>query len=150
MNNNKEPFQQIAFSVFTEIGIITQLVKTHIEEVLPLNLKESQFGVLNHFMRMGDGVNPNQLAQAFQVTKAAMTNNLSRLETKGLVKIKPDKTDGRAKKVFITAKGRKIHTQAVSDMAERFAFITEEFSMEEFMQAGRFLETLRLSLDNKR
>jgi DNA-binding MarR family transcriptional regulator len=34
----------------------------------------SQFKVLNHLVRLGDGTTPAKLAKAFQITKGAMTN----------------------------------------------------------------------------
>ena len=46
--------------------------------------------MLNHFARLGGVRSPAELAQAFQVSKGAMTNTLQRLEAGRLVKIIPD------------------------------------------------------------
>ena len=62
--------------VFTEIGIIDQLVTNRLERVLPAGLSYAQFGVLVHFARRGGQESPAQQAKAFQVTKGAMTYTL--------------------------------------------------------------------------
>ncbi|MFT5283071.1 MAG: hypothetical protein ACI94Z_001906, partial [Yoonia sp.] len=36
------------------------------------------FKVLNHLVRLGDGITPAEFAKAFNVTKAAMTNTINR------------------------------------------------------------------------
>ena len=48
-------------------------------------LKMSHFILLNHLVRLGGKWSPARLAAALQVTKAAVTNNLKRLEARGLV-----------------------------------------------------------------
>ncbi|MEQ1783915.1 MAG: helix-turn-helix domain-containing protein, partial [Hyphomonadaceae bacterium] len=87
------------FRLFTEIGIINQLSSNRLERELPDGMSLAQFGVLNHFVRLGGQWAPTRLARAFQVTKGAMTNTLQRLEAQGLVKVVPDPKDARAKLV---------------------------------------------------
>ena len=77
----------LLFTLFNEIGIISQLSNAAFEKVLPDGLKVSHFSVLNHLARLGDNKSPSSLASAFQVTKGAMTNTLGRLEARGLVKV---------------------------------------------------------------
>ena len=76
-------------------------------------MKVSQFAVLNHCVRLGDGRTPAQLASAFQVTRGAMTNTLQRLEAKGHIGLRPTPGDGRSKEVYLTAAGRAAREQAV-------------------------------------
>ena len=54
------------FQVLTEIGIIYQLSNTSLEKSLPLGIKASQFKVLNHLVRLGDGTTPAKLAKHFK------------------------------------------------------------------------------------
>ncbi len=138
------------FQFFTEIGIIDQLATAKLEAKLPMAIKSSQFGVLNHLMRTGDGVTHSQLTQSFQVTKGAMTNNLNRLLEKGLIKIEPDKTDGRSKRVYLTESGITVRNQAVMSLSEEFELLLNHFSAEEFKSAIPFLESLRSFLDQNR
>ena len=51
------------FQLFNEIGIIQQLVNTRFERALPDGLTASQFGVLNHFVRLGGERAPSDLGR---------------------------------------------------------------------------------------
>ncbi len=95
----------VAFDFFTEIGIIAQLSQSRLQQALPGGLKLSHFTVLNHFARRGGEQSPAELARAFQVTKGAMTNTVQRLAARGLVAVRPDPRDGRAKLVSPTPAG---------------------------------------------
>jgi DNA-binding MarR family transcriptional regulator len=113
------PEDPLAFRVFNEIAIIEQLARTRVERVLPITL--AQFSVLNHFVRLGGEYAPAQLADAFQVTRQTMTSTLGRLETAGLVAIRPDPEDGRAKIVSITDAGRSMRAQCIAAQAPLLA-----------------------------
>lgn len=138
------------FTFFNEIGILEQLTRSALERQLPHGLKVSQFGVLNHFVRLGGERSPLQLASAFQVTKGAMTNTVARLETLGFIHVRPDPKDGRAKLVSISEDGIKARNEAVSSMSPMLQQLMEEFPEEEFLQALPFLQKLRIYLDEKR
>jgi lipopolysaccharide export system permease protein len=68
------------FALLNEIGIIEQLARNRFERAQPDGLRLPHFAVLNHLVRLGDGRTPGQIARAFQLTKATMTNTLQRLE----------------------------------------------------------------------
>jgi DNA-binding MarR family transcriptional regulator len=136
--------------VFTEIGIIDQLVTTRLERSLPAGLSAAQFGVLTHFSRRGGAETPVQLARAFQVTKGAMTNTLQRLEAQGFVDIVPDQADGRRKLVSLTAEGAAAYEQAVELLRPYFSDLRDAFTPEEFDAALPFLRALRIWLDENR
>ncbi len=140
----------VFFKVFNEIGIIHQLGSTAFEKTLPDGLKISQFSVLNHFVRLGEESTPLQLANAFQVTKGAMTNTLKRLLDRELITIRPDPNDGRSKRVFITEKGRTTRDQCIQRVAPLFVILKESLSESEFRAAIPFLEKLRQILDEER
>ena len=86
--NNKSPPGEVYFRLFNEIGIINQLASNRAERAMPHGLTMSQFTVLNHFSRGLPPKPPLELANAFQVTKGAMTNTLKQLEGKGFVDYK--------------------------------------------------------------
>lgn len=139
----------VFFRMFTEINIIGHLSSNMLERVLPEGLTLSQFGVLNHLVRLGGQWAPARLARAFQVTKGAMTNTLQRLEAQGYVRIVDDTTDGRAKLVEITAKGRKVREQSVSETSTLIAGLVE-IPEAEVRKVLPFLEQVRKVLDAKR
>ncbi len=140
----------LVFQVLNEIGIISQLSTAELEKHLPLALKASQFGVLNHFVRLGGSSTPAKLASAFQVTKGAMTNNLNRLLHHQLVSIEPDPRDGRVKRVEITKKGREVQAQAMRSLYAPMQSLVDEFGLDEFKRALPFLAALRKFLDDAR
>lgn len=140
----------IAFQVLNEIGIINQLASHRFEKLLPDGLRLPHFTVLNHFVRLGGDWSPARLAGAFQVTKGAMTNTLQRLEARGLVAIRPDPRDGRAKIVSVTEKGRRVHADAIARVAPDLAEIQGAFGQGRFADALPFLRDLRAYLDKSR
>jgi DNA-binding MarR family transcriptional regulator len=136
--------------VFTEIGIIDQLVSNRLERVLPDGLSYAQFGVLVHFTRRGGQESPAKLAKAFQVTKGAMTNTLQRLESQGYIKVEGDAADGRRKLVSITPAGVEAHDRGLAAMRPQMEAMRSAFTEAEFAAALPFLTALRVWLDENR
>ncbi len=138
------------FRLLTEVGIIEQLARNELERNLPDGLKMSQFGVLNHLARLGGDWSPNRLANAFQVTKGAMTNTIQRLERRGLVKVASDPEDGRGKLVSLTEQGRALRMRCVESVAPLIAELAAELSAGELRTALPVLEKVRRYLDRHR
>jgi len=138
------------FVFFNEIGIINQLATTQLERNLPNGLKASHFGVLSHFVRLGDNKTPMELASAFQVTKGAMTNTLQKLEERGLVRIKTNPQDGRSKLVTITAKGRRARADAIEAVTPMFTELMGLIPKEKVEKALPTLQEVRQILDEAR
>lgn len=138
------------FRVMNEIGIINQLATTRAERMLPAGLTLAQFTVLNHFVRLGGERAPAELARAFQVTKQTMTSTLARLARAGLVSIRPDPADGRAKRVAITPRGREVRESAVAAMARAFADADRLLPADELARLLPLLVALRQRLDSSR
>ena len=136
--------------LFTEIGIIDQLARNQFERSLPDGLKTSQFTVLNHLVRLGGDWNPARLAAAFQVTKAAMTNTIQRLEKRNLVVVAPDPTDGRGKLVRITAAGEKMRERCLQSIAPIMFGLQNELSDKDIAVVLPVLEKVRNYLDSNR
>ena len=138
------------FRFFTEIGIIEQLISAKLETLLPDGLKISQFVVLNHLVRLRGKWSPARLASAFQVTRAAMTNTLSRLESRGLIKIETDPGDGRGKLVSLSPAGKKMREKCVANIGPFVSDIEKEFGEQNILLALPFLEEMRNYLDQHR
>ena len=138
------------FRFFTEIGIIEQLIRAKLERVLPDGMKISQFAVLNHLVRLPGEWSPARLASAFQVTRAAMTNTLQRLESRGLIKIEADPGDGRGKLISLCQTGRDMREKCIGNISPFLAEMEKEFSEQDFLGALPFLEELRNYLDEHR
>lgn len=140
----------IVFKVFNEIGIINQLSTSRFARVLAPALNPSEFGVLNHFVRMGDGKSPTYLARAFQMTKPSMTAILRNLERKGYVEIVGSEDDRRRKIVSITKSGRAARQAGVKAVAPLAEMLVKEIDIARLAKILPDLQALREVLDAER
>lgn len=147
---SKKEQDPVLFLFFTEIGIIEQLTRTRLESVLPDNMKMSHFALLNHLARLGGEWSPARLAAALQVTRAAITNTLNRLEARGLVKVETDPDDGRAKLVSLTAAGKSRRDACIDNIKPLLVELEDKFGCEFFVDALPKLQELRIYLDQHR
>ncbi len=136
----------ITFTVLTEIRAIEQLAEQRMQRALPDGLELSQFAVLNHFSHLGGEKHPAQLAKVFQLTRAAMTNTIQRLEAAGYVRVRPDAKDRRRKLVSLTAEGLAIRNRAVEALAPVFAEIGAGVGPDRLRTALPALRDLRMHL----
>jgi DNA-binding MarR family transcriptional regulator len=138
----------IAFLVFNEIGIIDQLAGNMFASVMPAGMTQAQFTVLNHFVRLKVvEKSPADLAAAFQLTRPTMTSTLSRMEKAGLVAMRPDPADGRAKLVSLTAEGRAMRERCISALLPLLPMINTVIDDDEFSALLPVLRKIRIKLD---
>ncbi|RED48092.1 MarR family winged helix-turn-helix transcriptional regulator [Aestuariispira insulae] len=138
------------FRLLGEIGIIEQLARTELERLLPDGLKASQFNVLNHLARLGGEWSLVRLANAFQVTRGAMTNTIQRLEARDLVHVSPDPEDGRSKLVSLTPQGLAVRQQAVTTVTPLLAALSAQLNDAEIERLLPLLVKVRQYLDENR
>ncbi|WP_417520233.1 MarR family winged helix-turn-helix transcriptional regulator [Minwuia sp.] len=79
-----------------------------------MDLTRSQWWVMVHLIRF-DGYNQTQLAEELDIGKVALGGLLDRLEARGWIERRPDASDRRAKRVFLTETGRPL----ISEMQDR-------------------------------
>ena len=147
---NKKQHKQLLFQVMNEIGIIQQLVTTEFNRRLPENLHVSHFSVINHLVRLGDGRTPHQLSSAFQITRATMTNTLTKLSGRGFIEIRSNPEDGRSKLVYLTDEGRAFRDRAVEAVDPYLDLMDREFGIERMQAMLPTLQELRAFLDDNR
>lgn len=140
----------IIFTLFNEIGIINQLSTSRFARVLAPDLNPSEFGVLNHFIRVRDRSSPSRLAKAFQMTKPSMTAILGKLERKGYVEIVGSAEDRRKKIVSITKNGREARQRGVEAMAPLAEILMAGQDVEALAKILPTLQALREFLDAER
>ncbi|MGE4610294.1 MAG: MarR family transcriptional regulator [Paracoccaceae bacterium] len=136
----------LAIALFSEISAVEQMARTRFSRALPKGMELSHFTVLNHFARLGGEKTPAQLARIFHVTKGAMTNTLSKLETAGYVHIRPDWDDARRKFVTISPAGHAARDEAVRAIAPVFDDTIEHLGSEKIRAALPILRDLRMLL----
>jgi|TARA_R100001244_G_scaffold86820_3_gene66319 DNA-binding MarR family transcriptional regulator len=145
---SKDP---LAFQVFNEIGIISQLTSAAFAAVLPKGVTIAQFTVLNHFVRLElESQSPAKLASAFQITRPTMTSTLARMEKAGLVTIKADPQDRRGKLVSVTAAGRRMRETCLERLAEPLAEANAVLAPATLAQLLPLLQDIRAKLDRLR
>jgi len=146
--NNKS--LALYFTLFNEIGIISQLSRALLDARLPEGLLGSHFSVLNHLIRVRDGQTPLVLARAFQVPKTTMTHTLSGLEARNLVEMRPNPDDGRSKCVWLTDSGRKFRDQAIADLSPDLARFSGQLSEKQVAALVSELTAIRKIMDSNR
>lgn len=149
--NPAPPTDPLTFEFFNEIGIIDQLSGTIFERALPAGMTRAQFTVLNHFVRLGHHErSPAQLANAFQVTRPTITSTLARMARDGLVVIRDDPADGRAKLVSLTDKGRAAREAAIGAIAPLLPLLEAVIDPQELALMLPVLRRVRIALDAAR
>jgi len=136
----------LAITLFSEIGIIDQLARAKLSRALPEGMELSHFAVLNHFAHLGGEKTPAQLARMLHVSKAAMTNTMTRLSDAGYIHIRPDWDDARKKWITISPAGQAARDTAVQAIEPIFADIVEAVGAERIRQMLPIFRELREAL----
>ncbi len=147
-----DPTEQrgLLFQWLNELGIVNQLALARLARLMPDDLHVAHFGVLNHLVRLGDGRTPLQIASAFQVSKATMTNTLMRLAEKELIRFQVNPSDGRSKLVMLTPRGRDCRAQAIAALEPDLDFIAARVDIAGLAGTLPLLQALREVLDRHR
>jgi DNA-binding MarR family transcriptional regulator len=138
-----EPEDRPAVAAFDEITQIASLMRSIIARNLPVGLIYPHFEVLNLLARRGDGVSPGQIARSLQTTKSSLTNTLQRLSARDLVRVEDCSADGRKKRIWLTAEGRKAYGQCMAGIRPKMGSLSEAFTPREFQDSLPFLRALR-------
>jgi len=146
----RAPKSRADVQVLAEIAAIGQLARNRLERALPDGLSQAQFSLLVRLAHHGAEESPVELAQAFQVTKGAITNTLQRLEAQGFVTLTDDADDGRRKRVRITPAGLAAHDRGLKAARPAMEALRGRFTDAEFEAALPFLSDLRAWLDENR
>jgi DNA-binding MarR family transcriptional regulator len=143
-----DPAESLAVALFSEVFMADQLARARVTKALPKGMELSHFSVLNHLAAMGERT-PAQLADAFHVTRGAMTNTLSKLEWAGYVHIRPDWDDARRKFVAISPSGRSARDAALAAISPVIADVVTAIGAERVRMALPVLRELRRRLSGE-
>jgi DNA-binding MarR family transcriptional regulator len=136
----------LAIALFAELFAADQLARTLLSKVLPKGMELSHFSVLNHLAHINGERTPAQLADAFHVTRGAMTNTLSKLEWAGHIHVRPDWDDARRKFVAISPSGRSARDAALAAVAPVIGDVVRAIGTGKVKSALPVLRDLRLHL----
>lgn len=138
------------FSLFNEIGIISQLSRAMMEARMPAGMLVSHFSVLNHLIRLGDGRTPLAIARAFQVPKTTMTHTLAGLEANDYVDIRPNPKDRRSKCVWLTEAGIDFRNETIRQLDPDLAAFQAAFPVDVIEEIVPHLAEFRAMMDKHR
>jgi DNA-binding MarR family transcriptional regulator len=147
MAQNTNESNALAVSLFSEILMADQLARSRLSKALPKGMELSHFSVLNHLAHSSSEKSPAQLAKAFHVTRGAMTNTLSKLETAGYVHIRPDWDDARRKMVAISPAGQQARDTALAGIAPLLSGLVSELGEQRVRSVLPVLRELRVNLE---
>jgi len=141
-----DPNEPLAVSLFAEIIAADQLARARLTKALPKGMEISHFSVLNHLAHGHGERSPAQLARAFNVTRGAMTNTLSKLEVVGYVHIRPDWDDARRKFVAISPAGRSARDAALAAITPVIGQVVDAIGADKVRAVLPVLRELRIRL----
>ena len=142
-DQNEDP---IAIALFSEVLAAEQMIRQRLSRSFPANMELSHFMVLNHLSHQTRERSPAQLARAFNLTKGAMTNTLSKLEAAGYIHIRPDWDDARRKMVSISDAGDRARDEAFLAAMPVFDELMDGLETDDLREGLRFMRSLRQSL----
>ena len=125
---------------------VSRLRRVAVDRALkPLGITRAQWWVLA-FLSRRDGMTQTALAADLDLTKVAVGGLLDRMEAAGFVERRADKSDGRARRVYLTRAGAKL-VSAIRESVEAVELdILNRVSDEALMQATETLRTLKETL----
>ena len=143
-----DPYNFASLILFSEISTVDQLIRAQISKSLPDGMAISHLSVLNHLSSMKNERTPMQLAKSFHVTKGAMTNTLSKLETSGYIHIRPDWNDARRKQVTISKSGIEAQRGAINSITPVLTKVINRLGQAKAASVLPILSELRHILSN--
>ncbi|MFB9222778.1 MarR family winged helix-turn-helix transcriptional regulator [Paracoccus cavernae] len=138
----------LAASLFAEVFIADQLARELVSRALPNGMRISHFSVLNLLAHLNVERTPAELAEAFHVTRGAMTNTLSKLEWAGHIHIRPDWDDARRKFVAISPAGRAARDAALASLMPQIGEVVRDVGAEQIRSTLPVLRMLRKRLES--
>lgn len=90
-----------------------------------------------------------ELASKVELSSAAMTNRLDRLESAGWIRRVPDPKDRRAVQVELTDEGKALYSRAVETQAAKESIVASALNSKQQEQLNDLLRLLMLEFENR-
>jgi DNA-binding MarR family transcriptional regulator len=138
-------------AIVDRINGIQRRVRRMLDETLEEHgLTSGEWHVLGKLSRTPGGRrSAGELAANVELSSAAMTNRLDRLEKAGLIRRVPDETDRRSVQIEVTAKGRKLYERAVEAQAAKEAIVAEALDARQQDELNDLLRRLMLAFERR-
>lgn len=115
------------------------------EFMKPLGITRSQWWVIAYLSRH-DGMIQSDLANVLELGKAALGGLIDRLEASGFTERRPDDTDRRVKRVYLTTAGNQLVRQMRLKNHEMNELILAGLDREQRLQLAAMLQLVRKNL----
>ena len=137
--------------IVDRIGGINRRIKRMLDETLDeYALSSGEWHALGRLSRSPGGRRTaGDLAKKAELSSAAMTNRLDRLEKAGLVQRIPDEHDRRAVQIEITDAGRELYERTVDTQAAKEAIIADALTGDQQDQLNDLLRRLMLAFERR-
>ena len=141
INSKVPPEVRIGFLVHD----VSRMRRTLFDQAMkPLAITRSQWWVLSQLSRHPrSGMLQTELARDLDVGKVTVGGLIDRLEAAGYVQRTPEKTDRRAKRITITARGHEILDEMVAVGRRLNSTILAGLTPESLAEAERALELMK-------
>ncbi|VVN97916.1 MarR family winged helix-turn-helix transcriptional regulator [Pseudomonas fluorescens] len=125
---------------------VSRLRRTVFDDFMqPLGVTRSQWWVLAYVSRH-DGMTQSDLANMLEIGKAALGCLIDRLESSGFVERRPDATDRRIKRIYLSDQGQETVQKMSAQSHEMSERILEGMSMKERRQLAEQLDKVKQNL----
>ncbi len=137
--------------IVDRIGGIQRRIKRMLDETLEEHgLNAGEWHVLGALFRAPERRwSPGELSSYVELSSAAMTNRLDRLEQAGLVRRVPDASDRRSVQVELTKKGAKVYGQAVEAQAAKESIVAAALEPRQQDQLNALLRKLMIEFERR-
>ena len=137
--------------IVDRIGGISRRIKRMLDETLDEhNLSSGEWHALGSLSRAPNGRRTaGELASKMELSSAAMTNRLDRLEKAGLVRRIPDERDRRSVQIEVTEEGRALYERAVDAQAAKEAIVAEALTPSQQDDLNDLLRRLMIAFERR-
>jgi DNA-binding MarR family transcriptional regulator len=137
--------------IVDRINGIQRRIRRMLDETLEEHgLTSGEWHALGRLSRAPDGrASAGELAAKVELSSAAMTNRLDRLEKAGLVRRVPDENDRRSVQIEVTDEGRQLYERAVEAQAAKEAIVAEALNPKQQDELNDLLRRLMLAFERR-
>lgn len=134
--NNQKPYLRFDGSMWCNLDITLRNVDQIFRQMIrPVGLTVIEWYILRALYEQ-DGQHASELARAVGRAATSFTPNLDKLQNKGYIERRPDKTDRRAVRIYLTDRAKKSRDE-VLDSARQVDELMEDLLSESELKAFR-------------
>ncbi|MDC7124608.1 MAG: MarR family transcriptional regulator, partial [Spirochaetales bacterium] len=103
-------------------------------------------GYVGENIEKGKDIFQKDIEEHFDLTRSTVSNVLTKMEKKELIKRLPVEQDRRLRKIVLTPKAEKLQSLMKNDIDDMEALIVKDFSIDEIDQLHGYLERIKKNI----